>query len=209
MTAPPRTDPPYVPIRHTRWPTRRTPRPVLLLGIVLLAGAVLVALVHRPSPAQRAADLRGFLADMNTGIESCAGGVGESLGVLHQVESGDRRDLTTAIYIAQYGASNCSLANSEPLDDLSGYQVTESLASFRLGTVVTGLTNWATPDAQDVQTDVAQVLAARNQRAKSQAMAALSQALGRLDAQRSAVDSVIEAANRALSAHASPPVLPG
>ncbi len=209
MSAPPRTDPPYVPIRHTRWPTRRTPRWAILAGIVLLAGAVLVALVHRPSQGQRAADFRGFLADMNTGIESCAGGVGESLGALRQFEAGDHRDLQTAIYIAQYGASNCSLANSEPLDDLSGYQVTESLASFHLGTVVTGLINWATPDAQDVQTDVARILDARNQQASSQATAALRKDLLKLNAQRSAVDSVIEAANRSLSAHASPPVLPG
>ena len=30
MSPPVRTDPPYVPIRHTRWATRRTPRWVLL-----------------------------------------------------------------------------------------------------------------------------------------------------------------------------------
>jgi len=206
--APP-TEPPYVPIRHTRWPTRRTPRSLLLAGVVLLAGAVLVALVHRPSQAQRAADLRGFVSDMTNGIQSCAGGVGESLGVLRQAEAGNTRDLTTAIYIANYGASNCSLANNELLDDLTGYQVTESLASYHLGRVVTGLINWATPDAQDVQTDVARILNARSQQAKSQATAALRKDLARLDAQRSAVDSVIESASRSLSAGAAPPVLPG
>ena len=48
MSPPVRTDPPYVPIRHTRWATRRTPRWVLLAIAVVLVGTVLVALVHRP-----------------------------------------------------------------------------------------------------------------------------------------------------------------
>jgi hypothetical protein len=80
----PVTDPPYVPIRHSGWATRRTPRWVLLAIAVLVVGAVLVALAHKPSHAQRASDLRGFLTDVNTDIESCAGGVGESLSAMHQ-----------------------------------------------------------------------------------------------------------------------------
>jgi hypothetical protein len=40
-------------------------------------------------------------------------------------------------------------------------------------------------------------------------MAALRRALSRLDAQRAAVDSIIENASRSLSANAAPPVLPG
>ncbi len=209
MTTPARTDPPYVPIRHTRWPTRRVPRSLLVAGAVLVAAAVLVALVHRPSQAQRAADFRGFLHDMNYAVESCAGGVGESLSTLHQVESGASHDVTTSIYIANTGAANCSLANNELLDDLSGYQVAESLARFHLGSVVTGLVTWATPDAQKVQTDVAQVLAASDKRARSQATAALSKALATLNVQRAAVYSVIASANSSLAARAAPPALPG
>jgi hypothetical protein len=208
VSAPVRTDPPYVPIRHTRWPVRRTPRWLLLAGIALLAVAVLVGLAHKPSQSQRAADLRGFMTDMNTGIESCAAGVSESLMVLRQIESGASRDRATAINIADTGASNCSPANSMPLDDLVSYQVTESLASFHLGTVVTGLVNWAAPDAENVQTDVARVLAADGPQARREAMSALNQAIRKLNAQRSAVDSVMESAIRVLSAHATPPNLP-
>jgi hypothetical protein len=209
MNAPPRADPPYVPIRHTRWPTRRTPRPLLLAGIVLLAGAVLVALVHRPSQTQRASDLRGFLTNMTADIESCAGGVRESLTALHQIESGASRDLATAVSIAQTGAANCSPANNELLDDLVQYQVTESLASYHLGAVVTGLLIWAAPDAQQVQTDVARLLTAPDQQARTADQAALRQALVTLDARRAAVDKVIESASRSLDAHAVPPKLPG
>ena len=209
VDSPPRADPPYVPIRHTRWPARRTPRSLFLVGVALLAVAALVGLTHRPSTAQRAADLRLFLRNMNADIESCAGGVGESLIALHAIQSGASHDTPTAISIAQVGAANCSPANNELLDDLTQFQVTESLASFRLTRVVSGLVTWAAPDAQRVQTDVADVLSARSPQARASASAALRQARAELDTQRAAVDSVIETASAALSAHAVPPTLPG
>ncbi len=210
MSSPVRTDPPYVPIRHTRWATRRSPRWLLAAFGVLAAAAVLVALSHKPSQAERASDLRGFLGDMKYDIESCAGGVAESLTALQQVESGAKTDVGTAIYIANTGAANCSPANNEQLDDLDNYQVTESLASFRLGRVVTGLVNWAAPDAENVQTDVAQVLQnLGNPRAKAADTAALQRALRTLNAQRASVDAIMNSAIRSLSAHASPPNLPG
>jgi hypothetical protein len=208
VNAPTRTDPPYVPIRHTAWPTRRAPRPVVLAAVGLLAIAVLVGLAHRPSQSQRAADLRAFVSDMTTDIESCAGGVSESLYALDQVQSGATRDVATAVNIAQTGAANCSPANNELLDDLEEYQVTESLASFRLSRVVNGLVNWAAPDAQQVQTDVARVLTAADQQVKDQDLASLRQARGTLDAQRTAVDSIISSASRSLSAKVAPPRLP-
>ena len=209
MSPPVRTDPPYVPIRHTRWATRRTPRWVLLAVAAVLVGAVLVALVHKPSPTERAADLRGFLGDMEYDIGSCAAGVGQSLAALREIESGASHDVKTAIYIATTGASNCSPANNELLDDLDGYQVTESLASFRLDRVVSGLVAWAAPDALDAQTDVARVLQAPNAQAKASDTAALQQALRKLNAQRSAVDAIMESANKSLSAHGTLPNLPG
>ncbi|HEV2241948.1 MAG TPA: hypothetical protein VGR98_12975 [Streptosporangiaceae bacterium] len=212
MSPPVRTEPPYVPIRRGRWPVGRTPRWLLLAVAALVVAAVLVGLAHRPSPSQRAADLRAFLADMRTDIQSCAGGVGESLTALRglgPLPSPKTSEVKDTISIAAYGASNCSPANSMPLDDLDQYQVTESLASFHLSRVVTGLVNWAAPDAIDVQTDVVAVLRARDARARSSAMAALQRAISRLDAQRAAVDSIIENASRSLSANAAPPALPG
>jgi type II secretory pathway component PulJ len=51
-----------------------------LLALVLLAGAaVLVSLSHKPSHAQQAADLNAYMKDMNAAVESCAGGVTESI----------------------------------------------------------------------------------------------------------------------------------
>jgi hypothetical protein len=203
--------PPFVPIRRTAWATRRTPRWALLALAVVVVGVVLVALVHKPSQAERASDLRGFLSDMNTDIESCAGGVGESLTALHKLgpASTNAAEVQDTINIANYGAANCQPANNEQIDDLENYQVTESLASFNLPSVVTGLVNWAAPDAVDVQTDVARLLAAPNPQAKAKDTAALQQALRKLNAQRAAVDKTMESAIRSLSAHASPPRLPG
>jgi hypothetical protein len=175
----------------------------------LIAGAVLVALAHRPSPGQRAADLRGFLSDMNTDIESCAGGVSESLTALHDIESGASHDIATALGIAQYGASNCSPANNMQLGDLSTYQVTESLASFHLASVVTGLITWAAPDAMNVQTDVAALLSAHDAQAWTQAQARLRRDLATLDRQRTSVDQQIQRVISSLAAHATPPKLPG
>ncbi len=77
--------------------------------------------------------------------------------------------MADAIGVATDGATNCTLANSMQLDDLSSYQVTESLASFHLASAVEGLVNWADPDAVNVQTDVAHVLAARTPQAKTKA----------------------------------------
>src|SRR6202030_3727506 len=80
VDAPTRTDPPYVPIRTNRWaPHQKAPRWLLLAGALIVVGAVLVALVHKPTHTQQAGDLKGFLTDMRTDIQSCAGGVHESL----------------------------------------------------------------------------------------------------------------------------------
>ena len=211
---PPGGDPPYVPIRKdpwpTRpaWPTRRAPRWLLLAAALIAAGALLVALVHRPTQAQRASDLRGFVSDMTADIQSCAGGVRESLFALRQIQSGASHDVATAVTIANTGAANCSPANNELIDDLETYQVTESLHSFGLAAVVTGLVDWAAPDAEDVQTDVARVLSAPTPQAKAKATAELQQARQKLDAQRAKVYAIVERASRSLSANVAPPTLP-
>ncbi len=208
MQTPARADPPYVPIRHVRWPTRKTPRWLVAAVLAVLAGAVLVGIAVHPSRSQRATDLNGFLTDMKTDIQSCAGGVGESLTVLHAIESGSSHDVTTAIGVATYGAGNCSPANSMPLDDLAQYQVPESLARFRLDRAVNGLLTWAFPDAQRACLDVAAILRAHGA-ARAAATVTLQHDLRVLDAQRSYVDKIMMAAVTATAATGRPPPLPG
>src|SRR5579862_3126454 len=118
MSIPTKSGTPPVPLRQSRWPVPRTPAWLVLALVVLLAIGVLVAWPHRPSTAERAADLHGFLGAMQRDIESCAGGVSESLYALHAITSGAEHDTGTAIGIATYGANNCSPANSQPMDDL-------------------------------------------------------------------------------------------
>jgi hypothetical protein len=204
--SPPVPGPPAWPDRPSRWARSLIPR-WLLAGAVLtlVVITVLAGLAGRPSAAQRATDLRRFVHDMTYDVQSCAGGVGEALNAV-RASTGDR---ATAIDEARYGAANCSPANNELLGNLAQYQVTESLASFRLQRVVTGLVDWAAPDAQQVQADAAEVLAARSPAARSRAAAALRRAVFRLDAQRAAVDSVIASASAALGTHVAPPPLPG
>jgi hypothetical protein len=208
--APPR--PPYVPIRARAWPQRRLPRSAYVIAAALLVIAVAVALVHKPTRGEQASDMRGFLQEVTSDIESCAGGVSESLTALRDIQSGASRsaaDVNDAVIIAQTGAANCSPANNEQIDDLENYQVPESLDSFHLAGVVTGLVNWADPDAANVQNDVASLLSARTPLATSRAQAALNKALAVLSRQGSAAESTMRAAIRTLVMTASPPRLPG
>ena len=209
---PVRTDPPYVPLRTSAWPGRRIPRWTYLAVAGLVVVAVAVGLVHKPSQGERAADLRGYLQQVTSDIESCAGGVRESLSALQQVQSGaatSAADVSDGISIAQQGAANCSPANNELLDDLENYQVPESLYSFHLASAVTALIDWAAPGAERVQTDVASVLSARTAVARSQAQARLTTDLTALDRKRAQIDAVIGKAITALQVHQAGLRLPG
>ncbi len=208
MTTPVTTGPPHVPLRHSRWPVHKTPRWLFVAAALVLAGSVLVGLAHHPSRAERATDMNGFLHDMTYDIQSCAGGVSESLTALHEIQTGASHDVTTATGIATYGAANCSPANNELLADLTQYQVTESLSSFRLDRVVNGLITWAFPDAQNVQTDVAHILQSHGA-AKAAATARLQRDLRTLDRQRTYVDTIMMAGVRATAATGKLPALPG
>ena len=208
MDTPTRADPPYVPLRHGRWPVHRTPRWLLLAGALVAAGAVLVGLAVHPSRSQRATDMNDFLAAMTGDIQSCAGGVRESLTVLRAIDSGASHDQAIAVHIASYGAKNCSPANNSLLADLTQYQVHESLARFHLNRAVEGLVTWAFPYAQRVQNDVADVLRARGS-AQAAARSKLQRDRRALDAQRARVTGTIMPAITATGATARLPSLPG
>jgi hypothetical protein len=212
MTEPPRvSEPPRVrlPGRANGWPVHRAPRWSIPAAVVLIGAAVAVGLAHHPSHAQRASDMHGFLYAMTYDIDSCAGPVHDSLSALQQVQSGASHDLKTAVNIANNGAAQCSPANNELIDDLENYEVPESLAGYHLQTAVTGLIDWAAPDAEQAATDVAAVLADRGTAKEAAAQASLRQALNKLDQQRAAVRRVLRPAISALTPGATGPTLPG
>jgi hypothetical protein len=212
VDAPTRTDPPYVPIRTKGWaPHQKAPRWLLLAAALIVVGVVLVSLVHKPSHAQQAGDLKGFLNDVNTDIQSCAGGVSESFQALHGVQGGanSAANVQATIKIARYGAANCSPANNELLDDLTQYQVTESLAGYHLDTAVNDVVTWAFPYAQRVQNDVANELGAQDAAKRQQYAAALRRDTNDLNRQRARINRILANAITATGAKASPPHLPG
>ncbi len=212
MDAPTRTDPPYVPIRTSRWaPHQKAPRWLLLAAALIAVGIVLVALVHKPSQSQQAGDLKGVLHNMTTDIQSCAGGVSESLSALHQVQAGANSagNVRDTIKIARYGATNCSPAYNELLGDLVQYQVTESLARFHLDTTVNDLLTWAFPYAQRVQNDVANELGAHDPAKRQQYAAALRRDTNDLNRERATINKRLMTAITATGADASPLNLPG
>jgi hypothetical protein len=194
--------------RPSGWPVLRTPKWMLAAGVVLVVGLTLAALPHRPSTGQRAADLRGMVHDLNVDIESCAGGVNDSITALRAIQSGTSHDTKTAVVIANTAAANCSPANSMPMEDLVQYQAPESLASFHVQTAVNDLVTWAFPLAQRVQVDVATLVGAKTPAAVQSASAQLHHDQQALDAQRAVIDRLFTSASTSLSAHVSPPSLP-
>lgn len=201
--------PPRAAYRPTGWPVLRTPRWMLAVAVVLVAGLVLVAIPHRPSAAQRAADLRGVVHDLTIDIESCAGGVTDSLTALRAIESGTSHDVKTAVTIANTAAANCSPGNNMQMEDLVLYQVPGSLASFHLDAAVKDLVTWGFPLAQRVQSDVASRLAATTPAEIERTSAQLRRDQQAMDAQRARIDQLFTSASTALSAHVAPPGLPG
>jgi hypothetical protein len=203
------TDSPSVPLRARGWPTKRSPRWAIGAGAVLLVIAIAIGLAHHPTRGEKASDLRGLLSTLTTDVESCSGGVTESLYVLHQIDSGASHDMATALNVATTGSANCSPANNEQLDDLTSVQVPESLDSYHLVGAVNALIDWTAPDAINVQADVATVLSDRGKPSEAAAIATLNRDLATLNKQRARVYADFAPAIKALSPHSRPPVLNG
>jgi hypothetical protein len=208
VDSPTKTEPPFVPLRHRGWASRRTPLWVFAAIIVLIGGVVLVSLSHKPSASQRASDLTGYFGDVNAGIESCAGGMRDSTTAFNKVKAGDTADFSAAAGILAYNAQNCSPANNEPLSDFTNYQVTESLAQFPLDTADNGVITWAFPDAMNAQQDMLAVLQAGTPAARAKAQATLNTALATMDKQRAAIYAIWRNAEQAAGITTALPYLP-
>ena len=95
--------------------------------------------------------------------------------------------------------------NNEPLSDFGSYQVTESLAQYRLDTADNDVMTWAS-DAQVAQTDMLAVLKAATPAAKAQANTTLQAAMRKMDAQKAAIDAIWTSAEKAVGSTAATPV---
>ncbi len=208
MDSPTQTQPPFVPLRHKGWASRRTPLWVFAALIVLAGAGVLVSLSVKPSQSQRAADLTGYFGDVNAGIESCAGGMRDSTTAFDKVAAGDTAEYSAAVGILAYNAQNCSPANNQPLQDFTSYQVTESLAQFPLDEADNDVVTWAFPDAMNAQQDMLAVLKASTPAARAAAQATLGKALATMNAQRAAIYTIWRDAKASVGATASLPYLP-
>jgi hypothetical protein len=205
-----RTDPPHVPIRRSAWPTRRSPRWLFVAVGLFVAIAVAVGIVHRPSAGERASDLHGLLGELRTDVQSCSGGVGESLYVLRAIDTGANHNVATALNVANTASANCSPANNMSVEDMiDNLQVPSSLDGYGLQTGVKHLIAWTAPDAIDVCADVAKVLRDRGKPSEAAARAQLKRARHKLDAQRAVVYADFAPAIKAIAPHSRLFVLHG
>jgi hypothetical protein len=198
VDSPTKTEPPFVPLRHSGWASRRTPLWVFAAIIVVIAGVVVTSLTHKPSASERASDLNGYLNDVNGAIESCAGGVRDSMTAFQSVIAGDTAESSAAAGILAYNAQNCSPANNEPLSDFTSYQVAQSLDQYRLDTADNDVVTWAFPDAMNVQQDMLAVLQAKTSADRAKAQATLNVALATMNAERTAVYAIWRSAEKSV-----------
>ena len=195
MTTPTQTEPPFVPLRHSGWATRRTPLWLFGALAVLAVAGFLVALSVRPSQSQRASDLRGYFGDVAAGVGSCAAGVRDSVTSYQAVMAGDTAELASAKAIAGYGASNCEVATNESLSDFDNYQVSESLDSLHLVAADNDVITWAF-DATGYQHDLLAVLTAPAGPPRARAEALVKPALATLNRERATIDAIWNAAKQ-------------
>lgn len=207
MTSPTQTEPPFVPLRHVGWATKRTPLWVFAVLAVAAVGVFLVSLSHQPSQTQRASDLAGYFGDVKAGIGSCAAGLHDSENAYGQLLSGKAALSKNAESIFTYGGSNCTVAGNQALTDFASYQVTESLASFNLDTADNDVITWSF-DSTAVQKDMLAVLKAATPEARASAQATLKTDQATLDSQRAAINAIWNAAKKATGATAPIPSLP-
>jgi hypothetical protein len=207
MTSPTQTEPPFVPLRHSGWATKRTPLWVFAVLAVAAVGILLVSLSQRPSQSQRASDLAGYFGDVKAGIGSCAAGLHDSENAYGQVLGGNTAQAKAAESVFTYGGSNCTLASNQALTDFASYQVTESLASLNLDAADNDIITWSF-DSTAVQTDMLAVLKAATPSARTSAQATLKTDLVKLDEQRAAVDAIWAAAKNTTGATVAFPSLP-
>jgi hypothetical protein len=178
-------------------------------AFVLLAGLVLAAWPSHPSNAQRVADLRDMVREVHYDIQSCAGGVTDSLTALKAIQDGSSTDVAGAQNIAKTASDNCAPGNNMQMEDLVQYQVHESLAAFHLDKAVDDMVTWAFPLAQRVQMDAGTLAAAHGATAIASATAKLRTDQQAMDAERSLIDQMFNSASTQLHADVAPPALPG
>ena len=200
------TEPPFVPLRHKGWATRRTPWWVFAVIVVLVIGGVLVSLSHKPSQSQRASDLTGYFSDALGGIGSCAASVRESVAAYDKVLAGDTAHLSTAEAIEAYGQGNCTVMGNEPLSDFANYQVTESLSSLNHDTADNDVITWAF-DGVQYQADMDTVLKAGTPAARAAAEVTVAKDLRTLNAEKADIDGIWNAAKSSTGSTAALPNL--
>jgi hypothetical protein len=206
MTTPMQTEPPFVPLRHRGWATRRTPWWVFAVLAVLVIGGVLVSLSHKPSQSQRASDLTSYFSDAQGGIGSCAASVRQSVTAYNAVLGGSVANLKTAEAIEAYGEGNCTVMGNEPLSDFANYQVTESLSSLNLDTADNDIITWAF-DGVQYQADMDTVLKAGTPAARAAAEVAVAKDLRTLNAEKANIDGIWNAAKKSTGSTAALPNL--
>jgi hypothetical protein len=200
------TEPPFVPLRHRGWATRRTPWWVFAVLAVLVIGGVIVSLSRTPSQSQRASDLKGYFGDVTGGVGSCVASVAQSVTAYNAVLGGEVANLKTAEAIEVYGEGNCTVMSNQPLSDFANYQVAQSLDSLNLDTADNDIITWAF-DGVQYQTDMDTALHAATPAARAAAEVAVAKDLKTINAEKATINAIWNAAKRSTGSTAALPNL--
>jgi hypothetical protein len=207
MTSPTQTEPPFVPLRHHGWASKRTPWWIFVVLVVLVAVVVVTSLSVKPSKSGLASDMVGYLQDVQGGVGSCAAGLGNSESAYDQINAGKQVLNKNAESVFTYGSSNCTVESNEALNDFGNYQVAQSLDSYNLDTADNDVITWAF-DAVAAQNDMLAVLQTTTPAAKASSLVKLKAALLTLDNERAVIDKIWTAARTATKASEPLPDLP-
>jgi hypothetical protein len=207
MTSPTQTEPPFVPLRHHGWATKRTPWWVFIALVVLVVVGVVTSLSVKPSQSDRAKDMVGYLQDAKGGIGSCAAGLGNSESAYDQINAGKQVLNKNAESVFTYGSSNCTVEGNEALNDFATYQVAQTLDTYNLDTADNDIISWGL-DATTAQNDMLAVLETSTPAARSSALVTLKAALVTLNDERAVINNIWTSAKKSTGASEPLPNLP-
>ncbi|MCU4186686.1 hypothetical protein K6U06_20145 [Acidiferrimicrobium sp. IK] len=159
MTVGERVTPPGAPAPRRRWRTK-TGAWVAACTVAVIGASVAFDVGHSTTPADRAGDLRRYVAALNTDIASCNSSLRDSLSAYREVVGGRHDEKGAALSIIRGDEPNCTPEANSNLYDMDTTEAPATLRAYGVQEAATDLGSWAFPAAAAAINDLAAMLAA-------------------------------------------------